>query len=157
MNVKRLAITLAALTLSAASVAQVKIHNAWARPTVQGQQGGGGFMTMQSPVADKLLSGSTPVAERFELHTMSMEGDVMKMREVAAIELPAGQPVELKPGGLHVMFIGIKQPLKLGSKVPVTLKFEKAGEVKVEFEVMSRLVSQTEAPNKGDKHMHKHH
>jgi periplasmic copper chaperone A len=141
MNFKHLAAALAALTLSAistVSMAQVKIDNAWARPTVPGQQGGGGYMTLQSPTADKLLSGSTPVAERLELHTMAMQGDVMTMREVKAIDLPAGQKVELKPGGLHVMFIGIKEPLKLGSKVPVTLKFEKAGEVKVEFEVMSR-------------------
>jgi periplasmic copper chaperone A len=151
MNFKHLATALAALALSAISVAQVKIDNAWARPTVQGQQGGGGYMTLQSPTADKLLSGSTPVAERFELHTMAMQGDVMTMREVKAIDLPAGQKVELKPGGLHVMFIGIKEPLKLGSKVPVTLKFEKAGDVKVEFEVMSRPVASAQ------KHEHKHH
>jgi periplasmic copper chaperone A len=154
------AAALAALVLcmTAQAQAQVKIDKAWARPTVPGQQGGGGFMTMQSPVADKLLSGSTPAAERFELHTMAMEGDVMKMREVKAIELPAGQKVELKPGGLHVMFIGIKEPLKVGSKVPVTLKFEKAGEVKVEFDVTSRPMSPADMPAKTDKHdKHKHH
>jgi periplasmic copper chaperone A len=138
--------------LATTAVAQVKVDKAWARPTVAGQQGGGGFMTMQSPVADKLIGGSTPAAERLELHTMSMEGDVMKMREVASIDLPAGQKVDLKPGGLHVMFIGIKEPLKLGSKVPVTLKFEKAGEVKVDFEVMSRPAAANAGP--GD---HKHH
>lgn len=152
----KFAAAIAALFLCLSAQAQVKIDNAWARPTVPGQQGGGGYMTLQSPTADKLLSGSTPVAERFELHTMSMQGDVMTMREVKAIDLPAGQKVELKPGGLHVMFIGIKQPLKLGSKVPVTLKFEKAGEVKVEFEVMSRPAAastQKDAP----KDEHKHH
>jgi periplasmic copper chaperone A len=154
MNLKPLAAALGLVVLSATAVAQVKIDQAWARPTVPGQSGGGGFMTLQSPVADKLLSGSTPVAERFELHTMAMEGDVMKMREVKAIDLPAGQKVELKPGGLHVMFIGIKEPLKLGSKVPVTLKFEKAGEVKVEFEVMSRPGAKADA--KADAHKHHH-
>jgi periplasmic copper chaperone A len=152
MTLHKLSFAVATLLLAGAATAQVTIHNAWARPTVPGQQGGGGFMTLQSPVADKLLSGSTPVAERFELHTMAMEGDVMKMREIKAIDLPAGQKVELKPGGLHVMFIGIKEPLKLGSKVPVTLKFEKAGEVKVEFEVMSR--PQNKADTKAGTHKH---
>jgi periplasmic copper chaperone A len=125
---------------AAAAQAQVAIESPWARPTVQGQQGGGGFLVLRNrgPSADRLISGSTPLAERFELHTMSMKGDVMEMRQVDAIELPAGKTVELKPGGLHVMFIGLKQPLAIGSKVPVTLKFEKAGEVKVEFDVMPR-------------------
>jgi len=120
------------------ALAQVTIEGAWARPTVRGQQGGGGFLAITSPVADRLVGGSSPVSARFELHTMSMQGDVMQMREVESIELPAGRRVELKPGGLHVMFIGIKQPLAIGSKVPVTLRFEKAGEVKVEFTVMSQ-------------------
>ena len=120
------------------ALAQVKIDKAWARPTVAGQQGGGAFLSITSASADRLISGSTPLAERFELHTMAMKGDVMEMRQVDAIELPAGQTVELKPGGLHVMFIGLKTPLKTGSKVPVTLKFEKAGDVKVEFDVMAR-------------------
>jgi copper(I)-binding protein len=123
---------------AAASLAQVRVEGAWARPTVAGQQGGGGYLSITSAAADRLVGGNTPVAQRFELHTMSMKGDVMEMRQVDAIELPAGKKVEFKPGGLHVMFIGLKQPLKLGSKVPVTLKLEKGGEVKVEFEVASR-------------------
>jgi periplasmic copper chaperone A len=127
------------LSLAAsASLAQVKVDQAWARPTVPGQQGGGGFLSITSPAGDRLIGGSTPLAERFELHTMAMKGDVMEMRQLDAIDLPAGKTVEFKPGGLHVMFIGLKQPLAIGSKVPVTLKFEKAGEVKVEFDVMSR-------------------
>jgi copper(I)-binding protein len=73
----------------------------------------------------------------------------MEMRQVPAIELPAGRPVKLEPGGLHVMFIGLKQPLAAGSKLPVTLRFEKAGEVKVEFAIAAR------APAGGQSH-HKH-
>jgi periplasmic copper chaperone A len=126
--------------------AQVKVDAAWARPTVPGQQGGGGFLTLTSAKGDRLVGGSTALAERFELHTMAMKGDVMEMRQVDAIELPAGKPVKLEPGGLHVMFIGLKQPLPLGSKVPVTLKFEKAGEVKVEFDVMSRPAAASHKP-----------
>lgn len=134
---------------AASAFAQVKVEAAWARPTVAGQQSGGGFLTLTSPTADRLLGGSTTVAERFELHSMTMQGDVMQMRQVPTIELPAGRAVKLEPGGLHVMFIGLKQPLAAGSKLPVTLKFEKAGEVKVEFEVAAR------APAGGHSH-HKH-
>jgi periplasmic copper chaperone A len=129
----------AGLMLAFPALSQVRVDGAWARPTVPGQQGGGGFLSLTSSGGDRLIGGSTPLAQRFELHTMAMKGDVMEMRQVDAIELPAGKTVELKPGGLHVMFIGLKQPLALGSKVPVTLRFEKAGEVKVEFEVASRL------------------
>jgi copper(I)-binding protein len=129
----------ATLTLIAATAAaQVQVERAWARPTVQGQQAGGGFLSLSSVAGDRLLGGSTPVAQRLELHTMAMQGDVMQMRELEAVDLPAGKRVEFKPGGLHVMFVGLKQPLALGSKIPVTLKFEKAGEVKVEFDVMVR-------------------
>jgi periplasmic copper chaperone A len=135
---RRFCFLLAILTATAAAQAQVKVDQAWARPTVPGQQGGGGFLSITSATADRLVGGSSPLAERFELHTMAMKGDVMEMRQVDAIELPAGKAVELKPGGLHVMFIGLKQSLALGSKVPVTLKFEKAGEVKIEFEVRPR-------------------
>jgi copper(I)-binding protein len=148
----QLAVVFAAVAFSfvaGAAVAQVKVEGAWVRPTVAGQQGGGGFLTLTSPGADRLLGGSTPAAERFELHSMTMKGDVMEMRQVPAIDLPAGRAVKLEPGGLHVMFIGLKQPLAAGSKVPVLLKFEKAGEVKVEFDVAAR------APAGGHQH-HKH-
>jgi periplasmic copper chaperone A len=131
----------AALTASAfASHAQVTVETPWARPTVAGQQGGGGFLVLRNTgaAADRLVGGSTPAAERFELHTMSMKGDVMEMRQVEGIDLPAGQEVELKPGGMHAMFIGLKTPLKIGDKVPVTLKFEKTGPMTVQFEVRSR-------------------
>ena len=129
----------AALALAAlACSAQVRVEGAWARPTVPGQQAGGGYVTLTSAVADRLVGGSTAAAQRLELHTMSMQGDVMQMRQIDAIELPAGRTVELKPGGLHLMFIGITKPLTAGSKLPVTLRFEKAGEMKVEFDVAQR-------------------
>jgi periplasmic copper chaperone A len=140
-------LALSALSLaSALSWAQVTVEGAWARPTVPGQQGGGGFLTLRSPVADRLIGGSTPLAQRFELHTMTMKGDVMEMREVDGIDLPAGQKVELKPGGLHVMLVGLKQPLKVGTKVPVTLRFKNAGEVKTEFEVLLRAPAAAHPP-----------
>ena len=132
-----LAATLCTVALCTPALAQVKVEGAWVRPTVPGQQVGGGFMSLRSERADRLLGGRTPLAERFELHTMAMEGDVMRMRQLDKIDLPAGQLVEFKPGGLHVMLVGLKRPLTLGTKVPVTLKFERAGDVKVEMTVMS--------------------
>ena len=139
MNTNRSWLLAAALVVAATSVmAQVKVEAAWARPTVAGQQGGGGFVTLTSAAADRLLGGTTPLAQQVELHMMAMQGDVMQMRQVEAIDLPAGKKVELKSGGLHIMFTGLKQPLALGSKLPVTLKFEKAGDVKVEFVVAAR-------------------
>jgi copper(I)-binding protein len=141
MKIQR-TLVLASLSLAVTlSLAQVKAEGAWARPTVSGQQAGGGYIALTSAAADRLVGGSTPMAQRLELHVMAMQGDVMQMRQVDAIVLPAGKKVELKPGGLHLMFIGLKQPLPLGSKVPVTLKFEKAGELKVDFEVMANAAA----------------
>ena len=137
----RKCIVAGALLLAAASgaFAQVKVEQPWARPTVEGQMAGGAFLKIQNVGgADRLLSASSSAAGMVQLHTMSMEGDVMKMREVEAIDLPAGKTVELKPGGLHLMLMGLKSPLKEGSKVPLTLKFEKAGEVKVEVPVAAK-------------------
>jgi len=122
-----------------AQPAAVKVETAWARPTVAGQAAGGGFLKITGgAAADRLLGGSAGISKAVELHTMQMDGDVMRMREVPGIDVPAGQAVELKPGGLHLMFTGLKQPLKAGDSFPLTLRFEKAGEVKVEVTVSAR-------------------
>ncbi len=109
---------------------------AYARATAPAQPAGGGFLTLHNGgAADRLVSAQAPVSSTVELHTMRMDGDVMRMRQVEAIDLPAGQKVELKPGGLHLMFIGLKAPLKAGDSFPLTLKFEKAGELTVSVRV----------------------
>ena len=114
----------------------IEIGHPYARATAPGQPAGGGYLSLSNAGAnDRLLSASAEVSKAVELHTMTMEGDVMRMRQVEAIELPAGKKVELKPGGLHIMFIGLKAPLKQGDKFPLKLKFEKAGEVTVEVNV----------------------
>ena len=115
----------------------VTIDHPYARATAPGQPAGGGFLTLKNGGAapDRLVSASAEVSKTVELHTMTMEGDVMRMRQVDAIELPAGKMVELKPGGLHIMFIGLKAPLKKGDTFPLKLKFEKAGEVTVQVSV----------------------
>ncbi len=148
----------AALALAAAaSFAQtVKVESPWARPTVQGQAAGGGFLRIVGGAAsDKLVSASSAMAGRVELHSMTMEGDVMRMRQVDAIEVPAGQTVELKPGGLHIMFMDLKSPLKSGSSFPLTLRFEKAGELKVDVKVQAAAPAGMPAAKDEHKH-HKH-
>ncbi|HSV69007.1 MAG TPA: copper chaperone PCu(A)C [Methylibium sp.] len=115
----------------------IRIDHPWARPTVPGQPAGGGFLVLrnESAAPDRLLSARSAAVERVELHLMKMEGDVMRMRQVEAIDLPAGATVKLEPGGLHLMLIGLKAPLKAGTRVPLMLRFEKAGEVAVEVAV----------------------
>jgi copper(I)-binding protein len=84
---------------------------------------------------DRLISASTPFARVVELHTMIREGDVMRMRPVTDIAVAPGQTVELRPGGFHVMLIGLTGPMPQGGRVPLTLRFERAGEVQVELTV----------------------
>ncbi len=147
------AIVLSTLGAAPALRAQpaVKVEGAWARPTVQGQAAGGGFLKITGgAAADKLVAASAGVSRTVELHSMVMEGDVMRMREIGTIDVPAGKTVELKPGGLHVMFIGIHKPLKVGDSFPLSLRFEKAGEVKVEMKVMTQAAGGAAEP------MHKH-
>ncbi len=119
-----------------AKVGSVQIENAYTRATVPGQQVAGGFMKIENKgAADQLVSASSPVAGEVQLHEMAMDGNVMKMRQVKDIAVPAGGAVELKPGGLHLMFMNIKAPLTAGESVPVKLKFAKAGEVEVKMPV----------------------
>jgi copper(I)-binding protein len=119
-----------------AKVGSVQIENAYTRSTVPGQMAAGGFMKIENKGAvDQLISASSPVASEVQLHEMSMEGNVMKMRQVKEVVVPAGGAVELKPGGMHLMFMNIKAPLTAGETVPVKLKFAKAGEVEVKMPV----------------------
>jgi copper(I)-binding protein len=120
-----------------AKVGNVQIENAYTRSTVPGQMAAGGFMKIenQGSSADQLISASSPVAGEVQLHEMAMDGNVMKMRQVKDIAVPAGGSVELKPGGLHLMFMNIKAPLAAGETVPLKLKFAKAGEVEVKLPV----------------------
>lgn len=125
----------AALLLSGAAWAQntapaatpVSVEGAWARATVQGQKSSGAFMKLTARgTALRLVGVSTPVAGVAEIHEMKMDGDVMKMRALDGLDLPAGQPVELKPGGYHVMLMDLKAPLAQGASVPLTLRFKDA-------------------------------
>ena len=118
-------VSTAVLALSALSAqAQTIVKDAWVRGTVAQQKATGAFMQVTSTQGGKLLSASSPVAGVVEIHEMLMEGSTMKMRAVTAIDLPAGQSVNLKPGGYHVMLMDLKAPLKAGESVPITLVVE---------------------------------
>jgi len=140
---------LLALMLAASpAAAQIKIENAWARATAPGSKIAAGYMVIHNQAAapDRLIAASSLAAEKVETHVTFREADVFRMREVKAYEIPAHGAFELKPGGAHLMFVNLKAPFKEGAKVPLTLRFERSGEVKIEMQV-GRL---TDAP----KHAH---
>lgn len=112
------------LSATATIAADVEIKDAWVRGTVTGQQATGAFLDITSKAGAALVGVSSPAAGVTELHEMKMDGGVMKMRPVARLELPAGQTVHLAPGGYHVMLMKLKQPLKTGDSVPLTLQVE---------------------------------
>jgi periplasmic copper chaperone A len=118
---------LAAGSAVLAQTNQIEVSNAWARATPAKAENGAAYVTIVSPTPDRLLSVSSPVAKKTELHTMEMAGMVMKMRPIAGLDIPAGQPVALKPGGEHIMLMGLQQPLREGQSFALTLNFEKAG------------------------------
>jgi len=118
---------LAALALALPAFAQVTVTDPCVRGTFAGQMATGAFMKLQSAKDAKLIEAASPVAGVVEIHEMAMENNVMRMRAVPSLPLPAGRPVELKPGGYHVMLMDLKQQMKEGEVVPVTLVVETAG------------------------------
>lgn len=123
--------------VASSALAQVSVDQPWMRATAPGAKVAGGFMTIKNKgdAPDRLVAAASPVAERVELHVHIHEDGVMKMRQVPAFEIPAQGRFELKPGGPHLMFMNIKREIKQGEKVPVTLRFEKAGEMTVDCPV----------------------
>ena len=120
---------------SAPASALVQITNAWVRATVPGQKGSGAFMTLTAKTGTRLVGAASPVAGVAEVHEMEMEGNIMRMRAVTSLDLPAGKAIEFKPGGLHLMLMDLKQTLSAGSTVPVTLQLQDAKGVKSMLEV----------------------
>lgn len=120
-----------------AQTAPVTAEGAWARASVQGQKATGAFMRLTASEATRLVRAESPAAGVTEVHEMKMEGDVMKMRAVPGLDLPAGKAVELKPGGYHVMLMDLKAPVAKGSTVPLTLVFKdaKGAESKLQLQV----------------------
>jgi periplasmic copper chaperone A len=119
-------------------IGKVKLTAAWARATPKGATIGGGYLTITntSNMPDRLENGTSDVSDRLEIHEMGMEKGVMKMREVTSgIEIKPRQTIKFEPSGYHIMFVGLKQPLKQGEHFKATLQFERAGSVPVDFVV----------------------
>lgn len=142
------------------TVGSLKIDHPWSRATVAGIPNGVAYFVLENngDTDDRLLSASSPVADKAELHTHIRDGEVVRMRHVDDISVPAGQSVALEPGGLHVMLMGLKEPLQQGNKFPLTLEFEQAGSVTVD--VMVQLLTGSKAAQGSDDHAqhgHAHH
>ena len=148
-------IALAATSGAAAheyKVGDLTIGHPWTRATLPNAPVAGGYMTLTNggSTPDRLVGGSSPVAKAVEVHEMSMQDGIMKMRQLPdGLEIPAGQSVKLEPGSYHLMLIGPKERLTKGMRVPLTLKFEKAGTVDVELAVDSVAAR---GPGKADHH-----
>ena len=116
----------------------VHVDHPYARATVPGQPSGAAYMTLENrgKDGDRLIAAASPAAQKTEIHTMAMDGNVMKMRQVDGIELAPAAKVVMKPGdGYHIMLLGLKQQLKIGDTLPLTLTFEKAGKLEVSVQV----------------------
>jgi copper(I)-binding protein len=119
-------------------VGTLQISQPWTRATPKGAAVAGGYLkiTNTGTTPDRLLGGSTALAKRFEIHEMSMDGGVMKMRELKdGLDIAPGATVELKPGSYHIMMMNLSRPLAKGERVKAVLNFEKAGKAEVEFAV----------------------
>ena len=149
---------IAALACGSAYAQTVEIKDAWVRTTVAGQKGTGAFMKITAKEGGQLVGVSSPVAGVTQVHEMKMDGDVMKMRALPQLDLPAGKTVELKPGGYHVMLLDLKAPLLKDSTVPLTLVFKdaKGVESQVELKVPVTTVAPGAKDAKADKGAHQH-
>ena len=132
-------LALLALLAMASAHAQTSVKDAWVRGTVAQQKATGMFAQITSSTGGRLVSAASPVAGIVEIHEMKMEGDVMKMKAVPGLDLPAGKMVELKPGGYHVMMMDLKRELKAGETVPVTLVVEGADNKRESIEVKAMV------------------
>lgn len=121
--------------VSIPAVADVTVSEAWVRATVPQQKATGAFMRLTSDGNARLVSAASPVAGVVEIHEMIMEGNVMKMSAIPGLDLPAGKTVELKPGGYHVMLMDLKQQVKDGDEVPVSIVVETANGARETIEI----------------------
>jgi copper(I)-binding protein len=151
MNIKHLIALVAFATAGALQAQTVDVQEAWARATVQGQKASGAFMKLTAKEGTRLVGASSPVAGVVEVHEMKMEGDVMKMRAVTGLDLPAGRTVELKPGGYHVMLMDLKTALPANQAIPVTLLFKNAQgkESRQELQVPVRAMGAAQSGHQG--------
>jgi copper(I)-binding protein len=130
-----------------AQAANVGIDEAWARATVPGQPVGAVYLVIETDADARLVGASSPIASRVEVHEMKMDGSIMRMREVEAVELPKGQSVALQPGGLHLMLMNLKKPIAPGEVILVTLIVESGGKRQtIEVRAQARAVTPPPRP-----------
>jgi len=141
---------IAALAASLAQ-AQVTVTEAWARGTVPGQKATGVYMKLKSTEDVSLVNAASPVAGIVEIHEMVMRDNIMAMRSIDDVPLPAGKTVELKPGGHHVMLIDLFKPLAKGERVPVTLTFVAKGNKRTKLEIQAEVMAPGATPGHGHK------
>jgi periplasmic copper chaperone A len=144
-----LLVSLACYSYAAGNSTNIVTSGGWIRATAPGQDQAGADLTIASKQSATLVGASSPVCKAVQLHTMTMEGGMMRMRQVKAVKLPAGKPVNLRGNGYHLMLIGLKAPLKEGEKVPLTLKIKlnRRGVVKVRAEAEVVSLTATGAPS----------
>ncbi len=132
---------LASVLFSAACsvFADVTVSEPWVRGVVEGQTETGAFMILKSSEATKLISAASPVAKKVQIHEMKMHGDKMMMRPIKALAIPADSAFELKPGGYHVMLIGLNKPLVKGDKVPIKLTFRSKAGAKSTLDIQAEI------------------
>lgn len=145
---------LLALSATTAFAGDIEIKAPWVRGTVAGQTATGAFMEITSKSGASLVGAASPVAGVTEVHEMKMDGGVMKMRAVARLDLPAGKPVILGPGGYHVMLMNLKQMIKTGDSVPLTLQFEGKGRKVEMIEVVAEVRDLTSKAPAANPHQH---
>ncbi|HXU94108.1 MAG TPA: copper chaperone PCu(A)C [Gallionella sp.] len=159
-NLLRIGALLAALSFNIGAYAgDIQVEGAWSRATAPGQADAMADLAITSKQAATLVGISSAACKSVELHSMTHEGGVMKMREVKTLELPAGKRVSLSEGGYHLMLIGLKAPLKAGEAVPLTLKIKTAGkrEVSVEAKAEVKPLAEPKAEPAQDEHAHHMH
>lgn len=155
MKTKQLFAVWALVCMVTTAFAQgVTVTEPWARATVQGQKATGAFMTITAKEATQLVGVSSSAAGVTEIHEMKMDKDIMKMAAIAALDIPAGKTVELKPGSYHVMLMDLKAPLTDNMQVPITLVFQNAKGVKSKVDL--QVPVKTMGMPSGHKHMHQH-
>ena len=158
-SLRRAALCMALAATGASALAQpaapVEVQDAWVRAAVPGQSGTGAFMKLTAHAGLRLVGVTTPVAAVAEVHEMKMEGDTMRMRAVAGLDLPAHKTVEFKPGGYHLMLMDLKRPIAQDTTVPLTLQFQDAQGAKSTLSLNAPVRSAAPA-GAAPAHMHKH-
>lgn len=142
------------MSATSALAADVEVKDAWVRGTVTGQKATGAFLEITSKSGATLVGAASPVAGVSEIHEMKMDGGIMKMRAVERLELPAGKPVQMAPGGYHVMLLNLKQPLKRGDSVALTLQVENPDKTVEAVQIKAEVRDLTAVAAPASEHKH---